>query len=206
VDTSSEAVPGRAPRPLRRERSLRARVAGAILDAAAGVIASEGPEASMATIAAAAGVARATLYRYFPTRGTLLAELHATAIADAGERLEAARLAQTDAISAIERSVRALVEAGDAFVLASRDTSARHSDEFNAQVCEPLRHVFARGQEAAEIVMGSSPRFLADALVGTVTGVIHHVGSLGRDELVAVTTRVFIHGILGNAVSASADS
>src|ERR1035438_7754480 len=58
--------------PMTRSAAIRDRVAGAILDVAADLLAGGGDPPSMATIAAAAGVGRATLYRYFPTREQLL--------------------------------------------------------------------------------------------------------------------------------------
>ncbi|MEM7588506.1 MAG: TetR family transcriptional regulator, partial [Acidobacteriota bacterium] len=51
------------PRKHRPRRSARE----AVLDAAA-LLFTENPGASMAALAEAAGVGRATLYRYFPTR------------------------------------------------------------------------------------------------------------------------------------------
>ena len=57
----------------------------AVLDAAAWVLA-ENPGASMSAVAEAAGVGRATLYRYFPSREALVRELALEAI----ERTDAA--------------------------------------------------------------------------------------------------------------------
>ena len=51
-----------------RSPAIQDRVAEAILDVAANLLASGGEPPSMADIAAAAGVGRATLYRHFPTR------------------------------------------------------------------------------------------------------------------------------------------
>jgi AcrR family transcriptional regulator len=76
-----------APRP-----ALQQRVIDAILEPAAGVNAADGESASMSDVAAAAGAARATLYRYFPNRQALLDDLAALAVDDAEGRLAAARL------------------------------------------------------------------------------------------------------------------
>lgn len=60
--------PPSAPKPGRRDSEA---IVTAIIDAALGLP----PDASMATIAKRAGVGEASLYRYFPTRGALHAEL-----------------------------------------------------------------------------------------------------------------------------------
>ena len=58
-----------------KSTAIQERVAEAILDVAADLLAAGGKPPSMADVAAAAGVSRATLYRYFPTREQLLAAL-----------------------------------------------------------------------------------------------------------------------------------
>src|SRR5215212_717021 len=103
--------------------SLRARVSAAIVEAAAGVIAARGPEASMADVADAAGVARATLYRYFPTRESLLEALTAEAAERAGDALDAARLDQVPIDEGVARTVRALLGVGDHFVVLARESA-----------------------------------------------------------------------------------
>ena len=57
-----------------RRQALQQRVGAAILDGAAQIFAVQGEHASMNDVADAAGVARATVYRYFPNRDALLDE------------------------------------------------------------------------------------------------------------------------------------
>jgi len=73
-----------------RSSSLRDRVAAGILEVAATVLAERGEAASMADVADTAGVGRATLYRYFPSREALLRALADVALDDLGERIESA--------------------------------------------------------------------------------------------------------------------
>ena len=63
------------------------RTKAAILDAAAHALSEHGGRTSMADVAAAAGVSRATLYRYYPDREALLGALASRALADACARL-----------------------------------------------------------------------------------------------------------------------
>ena len=68
------------------------RTSAAILDAAARVFADEGASANLATVATAAGVSRATLYRYYKSREVLLQALVRDAIDEAARRLADAGL------------------------------------------------------------------------------------------------------------------
>ena len=105
--------------------ALQQRVSAAILEAAAKVLAAQGDQASMLDIAAAAGVGRATVYRYFPTRQALLDELAGVALERAGERLSAAGLDRVPAREGISRAVRALVAVGEYFVVLERERQHR---------------------------------------------------------------------------------
>src|SRR5918911_3339110 len=102
-------------------QTLQQRVAVAILDGAARTLAIQGPAASMNDVAVEAGVARATVYRYFPNRQALLDELVELAVAEAGARLAAARIDQLPVEEAVPRAVRALLDVGDAFVVIARE-------------------------------------------------------------------------------------
>lgn len=185
--------------------TLQERVASAVLEAAAEVFAEEGPDASMAVVASAAGVARATLYRYFPNREALLAEVGDRGVAAAGARIAAARLDRVDAPTAIERTIRALVDTGAAFVVIAREGAGNRPSAYEAEIGQPLRQAFERGQASGELRRDLASAFLADALVGLIAGVLRASGSLGREEVAASTARVFIDGVRGKPRPGPAD-
>src|ERR1700730_15287424 len=60
--------------------------------AAAQFFSKQGPAANLAEVAAAAGVSRATLYRYYPNREALLKALGAHALNELANRLHDARV------------------------------------------------------------------------------------------------------------------
>ena len=111
-------------------QALQQRVAATILDGAARLFAVEGEQASMNDVAAAAGVARATVYRYFPNRQALLDELAQAAVSDADARLASARIDEVAPEEGIARAVRALVDVGDSFVLLARERVRSDPERF----------------------------------------------------------------------------
>ena len=102
-------------------QALQQRVAAAILDGAARMFAVEGEQASMNDVAAAAGVARATVYRYFPNRQALLEELAQAAVATPMHGWHRPGSTRWRRRRASSRAVRALVDVGDSFVLLARE-------------------------------------------------------------------------------------
>ncbi|MCU1494494.1 MAG: TetR/AcrR family transcriptional regulator [Acidimicrobiaceae bacterium] len=124
---------------------MRAQVSSAILDAAATVFAEHGDSASMADVAAAAGVGRATLYRYFDSRESLTHALAFAAIEELELRLVEADLDQVPVPLAIERMARAMVACGIKFAVV-RDVR-QHLDkaELDRRIGSLIRAVFRRG-------------------------------------------------------------
>src|SRR5919201_2301410 len=134
-----------------RRNPLQERVAVAILEAAARVLAARGEQANMTDVATAAGVARATVYRYFPNRQALLDELAELAVESAGERLAAARIDAIAVPEGVTRAVRALVDVGDLSVVLARERLRPEAEQFERNIETPLRHLVERGQAAGVI-------------------------------------------------------
>src|SRR3954453_7231857 len=125
-------------------QSLQQRVAEAILDGAARIFAFHGEQASMNDVAAAAGVARATVYRYFPNREALLDELARAAVTALDARLASARIDEVGPGEGIARAVRALVDVGDAFVPLVRQGRRADPTRFDDSLMQPLRRLIER--------------------------------------------------------------
>jgi AcrR family transcriptional regulator len=172
------------------------RTAAAILDAAAHVLSEQGGSSNMADVAAAAGVSRATLYRYYPHREALLDALAARALADAGTRLADAGLERAPVEEAIERIVRALIAVGDRYAVLIREQVEVDPGETERLIGAPMRAVFERGVESGLFRQDVSP----DVLLKLFGGALHAAvkltqgGELGLEEASAATASVFLDG------------
>jgi TetR/AcrR family transcriptional regulator, mexCD-oprJ operon repressor len=175
-------------------QALQERVAAAILEAAARVLLVRGEQASMTDVAAAAGVARATVYRYFPNRQSLLDELARSAVRSAGDRLASARIDEIPVADGITRAVRALVDVGDLFVVLARERLRPDGEQFERHVVGPLRALVERGQSTGEIRADVPSAWLAAALIGVVVNVVSSPVQHGREDTVAAITSVYIDG------------
>jgi AcrR family transcriptional regulator len=183
-----------APQPVPPRQALQERVAAAILEAAANVLLTRGEQASMNDVAVAAGVARATVYRYFPNRQALLDELGALAISSAGQRLAAARIDEIPVADGIARAVRALVDVGDLFVVLARERLRPDAKQFEHHVGGPLRALVERGQAEGVLRADVPSAWLTDALMGVVVGILSSTLHRGREDTVAAITGVYIDG------------
>jgi TetR/AcrR family transcriptional repressor of mexCD-oprJ operon len=182
-----------ASQPLGRP-ALQERVAAAILEAAASVLAARGERGSMTDVAEAAGVARATVYRYFPNRQALLDELAELAIRSAGESLASARIEQVPVEEALTRAVRALVDVGDLFIVLARERVRPPPEELERHLNGPLRRLIERGQQSGEIRDDIASTWLTDSLVGTVVSILSSSPTLGREDTVAAIASLISNG------------
>ena len=178
----------------KRQTTLHARVSGAILEAAAAMLAERGEQASMADVAAAAGMARATVYRYFPNREALFEALGRLAIEEAGERLQAGRLEEVAVTEGFERAVRALAAVGDSFVVVSRESARTDPAAFEEQVAAPLRGLIERAQDLGEVRDDLPASWLMESLIGIVVSGLQTRPSLGVEDTVAGIASLFLDG------------
>jgi TetR/AcrR family transcriptional regulator, mexCD-oprJ operon repressor len=173
---------------------LQERVVSAILDGATRVFALRGEQASMNDIAEAAGVARATVYRYFPNREFLLDELAQVAISDLDRRLASARIDEVAPEEAIGRIIRALVDLGDSLVLLTRVRWRTDAERFESRLTQPLGQLFERGQASGDIRDDIPPFRLSDSLIGLIVGVLTSTPPLGNEDATATINRLFLDG------------
>jgi AcrR family transcriptional regulator len=172
------------------------RTASAILDAAGHLYATEGAAASMGDVARAAGVGRATLYRYFETRESLLEALAVRAVADVGARLADARLDAVPVEEAIERIVRSVVSVGDRYAVLLDERIRLDPAETERLIATPIRAVFVRGIEGGVLRDDVSAEILLElfgGLLATVFRLVGH-GRLGLEDAAATAGSLFLHG------------
>lgn len=189
------ADPAREPTPLPQRKALQERVSSAILHAAAQTLALRGDSANLADVAEAAGVARATVYRYYPNRRRLVEELVRHATESIHERLLAARIEEVPVDEGLTRTIRAFVDEDDSFVVAARERRRADGSDFDRVVVSPLQSLLDEGRSQGRIRSEIPTVVLAEALISLVAGVLRNC-SLGRDDVVATLSTVFLEGAL----------
>lgn len=139
-----------------------------ILEAAASRTAVRGAAVSMAEIAAAAGIGRATLYRYFPTREALVTGLLLDALDELAAAIEAAELDTVDVREGVARLGRAFLGT------ATRYASLMHfgidkenkPDDLEEKLTRPVRDLLRRGVDSGELRDDVPLEFHVELLTG----------------------------------------
>lgn len=187
--------PASEPSSLRPRQALQQRVSEVILAAAARTLARQGERATLADVAVSAGVARATVYRYFPNRRRLVEEVARRAAENAHEKFIAARVEEVPVEEGLTRAVRAFVDEREAFVVLARERGRLEAEEFDRLVGSPLRRLLEAGRSSRRLRTDVATDVLVESLLGMVAGVLANC-SLGRDDAVASIKAAFLDGAL----------
>ena len=185
-----------------RSLVLRDQVRAGILDVAATVLAERGVTASMTDIAQAAqdaGIARETLYRYFPSRDKLLYALYEAALTDLTDRLAEARLDAVPIEEAVARMTRATIAVTSRHrALGLFGQAPREARRVERRLAAPLRAVFERGAGCGAFRRDLPVHTLAELYFSLLEGVVSRVISrrLGVEEASASVTTLFLNGAL----------
>jgi TetR/AcrR family transcriptional repressor of mexCD-oprJ operon len=181
-----------------RHPALRDRIAAGILDTAATVLAERGESASMADIARAAGVGRATLYRYFPTREALLLGLTRVAFEELSGRIADAGLDDVPLREGVARAARAFIAAGSRYAAVVHVGKAYVDDpaEFDLAVAEPVRALIRRGVADGSLRADVPAAVLFEMFTGLLERALQLVerGQVGVEQAGAVITTLFLDG------------
>jgi AcrR family transcriptional regulator len=172
------------------------RTAAAILDAAAHALVEHGSSANMAEVAAAAGVSRATLYRYYPSREVLFEALMAKAVAETGARIADAGLDRCPVPEALERVVRAILASGERYAVLLGEQIEHDMSDADRLIGDRLRAVFARGIEEGALRDDIPAELMHQLFGGLLIAAVKLVGErqLGLEETAAATTTLFLDG------------
>lgn len=190
-----------------KSTAIHDRVAEAILDAAAGLLARGGEPPSMNEVAAAAGVARATLYRHFPAREQLLRALATTALGETAARLAEADLDSVPVAEAIARVARVVAAGGSKYAAVIDHYGPGYASEVEQQISAMIQALLQRGADDGTFRGDISPGELGFLLGGLLHAAARmsaeHVA--GVEKAAALVTSVFLHGAENREDASAAD-
>ena len=94
----------------------------------------------------------------------------------------------------VTRAVRALVDVGDYFIALARERIRPAPEQFEENIAGPLRRLFEQAQASGEIRADVASAWLTESLVALVVGALSATPALGREDLIAAITNMFLDG------------
>jgi TetR/AcrR family transcriptional regulator, mexCD-oprJ operon repressor len=179
-----------------RSTAIHDRVAAAILDATADLLAEGGESPSMNDVAEAAGVARATLYRYFPTRERLLQALATAALDATATRLAEADLDAVPVAEGIARVARVVATGGSKYAAVIDHYGPGYAGAVEQQIKMMLQALLRRGIDdgtfRGDLSVDELLFLLGSMLQAAARMAAEH--RAGVEKAAALVTSVFLHG------------
>jgi AcrR family transcriptional regulator len=166
--------------------------AAAITQAAAQLVARH-QDPTVGAVAQATGVARGTIYRYFPTRQALLTTVLDQALARTDHHLTQANLAAVPVPEGLARAVRALVALGDDFLVLVDQRLLTGGD---IPAFSPVVALVDRGRQAGELRSDLPLECQVQALFALVQACLRtsEPTAMGPEDISTTVLRLFLEG------------
>jgi AcrR family transcriptional regulator len=190
-------APASAEGPEIKRRADAERNLNRIIESATALLAVN-PGASMAEIAEASGLVRATLYRHFLTRDDLIRAMYAAALDDALTAILSVDPERGKATDALARVVEALLIVGDRYrILSEQRRGYPELREQEESVGAPLIALVERGRRGGELRDDMPLRWVVAALGSLVNEALRAVGrgDIDRAEAGTLVTRTFFESM-----------
>ena len=168
-----------------------------IIDQAAAILA-EGRGRTMNEIAELTGIGRTTLYRYFRTREDLLAAVKAQATADAWTAVQASRLDEDDAETALRRVIASLIGVGDRYrVVFTEGMPAKHPKPEHLELKGAVVALIERGQREGLFAPNLDADWVLTAMGSLTFAAIRKIndGDLARNHAADIVADTLLNGI-----------
>ncbi len=183
------------------ESRARARTRNAIIDAAIATL-RENPAASLGDVAAAAGVGRTTVHRYFPERADLLNAIGARVLEQIQIATERARPHDGPAPAALDRLCQEYFEVGDGLSLMFENPQliAWEGWQEETPADRALLDLLRRGRRAGAFDPEMSPEWIVQALWALLFAAWSHAREDGVTRHTALTMCLrSLHKMVGTA-------
>jgi AcrR family transcriptional regulator len=148
---------------------------------------------TVGAVAQATGVARGTVYRYFPTRQALLTAVLDQALGQADHHLRQANLATVAVAEGLARAVRALVALGDDFLVLVDQRLLTGED---IPAFAPVEALLDRGRQGGDLRSDLPLSCQVEALYALVQACLRasELAAAGAEDISATALRLFLEG------------